>query len=349
MLSGSGAPPRPAGRRAAVGPRTVFLVAALLALLTAGLATAPGAAAEPPPSDGPRAELRGMVEDVTGATARYAATDSAGHGMDAAKIIEDGDGGYLAVYHTMRDDGRFHASVATSSDLLNWTFAADLGTGASQPTLTRVSDGGFLVAWEQDPGNHVALRYYTGRDTLLSASPAREFDAPQTLSTCPEGTPSIYSVQLSPDIDHSVIDLGGHYYRDCDVDRQMRATLTDFSSWSATPQPEVDNAMLYWGVQGNIGDRDAVTFRGYTYGLFEGQYTKGDFGSWRTFVYDYATGNADTTAIRTAGGSLAFANPTVTALKAPDGRDAILVTLFVPSQNSAPGESGELIYYHTYS
>ena len=82
--------------------------------------------------------------------------------------------------------------------------------------------------------------------------------------------------------------------------------------------------------------------------LFRSQYTKGDFGSWRTFVYDYQTGNADQTTIRTDGGSTAFANPTVTALNAPNGQPAILVSLFIPSEGAATGESGELIYYQTY-
>ncbi|HZX04078.1 hypothetical protein, partial [Kribbella sp.] len=113
-------------------------------------------------------------------------------------------------------------------------------------------------------------------------------------------------------------------------------------------QPNFDNALLYWGVGGNIGDRDNTTYGGYQFGLIEGQYTKGDFGSWRTFLYDYQTGNADKTAITTDGGSTAFANPTITNLKTPDGRPAIVVTLFIPSQGAAPGESGELIYYQTY-
>jgi hypothetical protein len=64
-------------------------------------------------------------------------------------------------------------------------------------------------------------------------------------------------------------------------------------------------------------------------------------------VYDYQTGNADRTCIRTDAGSAAFTNPTVTALRAPNGQPAILATLFIPSQGAAPGESGELIYYQT--
>lgn len=75
--------------------------------------------------------------------------------------------------------------------------------------------------------------------------------------------------------------------------RQQRRRLTNFNSWSTAAQPNHDNALLYWGVGGNIGDRDQAVFRGYSSGLIEGQYAKGDFSCWRTLVYDYQTGNAD--------------------------------------------------------
>ncbi|GHJ39383.1 hypothetical protein [Streptomyces sp. TS71-3] len=332
-------------RTAAAGAAAALLLVALGAEGTAGAVPR-----DAPPSDGPRAELRGMIEDVRGSDAHhYQAKDSAGNGMDAAKVIQDGTGRYLAVYHSLRPDGRFHAFLATSTDLMSWTLAHDFGPGASQPTIKALTNGGYVMAWEQDPDNHVAVRYYASRNDLLSGTASRSFDAPQTLSDCAEGTPNIYSVSLHPDIDHSTIDIGGHFYSGCDVDRQMRATLTDFASWSAAAQPNVDNALLHWGVKGNIGDRDALTFRGFPYGMFEGQYVKGDFGSWRTFVYDYSTGNADTTAIRTDGGSTAFANPTATVLTAPNGRPAVFVGLFLPGEGAAPGESGELLYYRTYA
>ncbi len=77
--------------------------------------------------------------------------------MDTAKIIADPTGGYMAVYHTMISSV-FHVSVATSGDLINWTFQRELGSHASQPHMTALSNGGFLVAWEQDPNNHLAFQ-----------------------------------------------------------------------------------------------------------------------------------------------------------------------------------------------
>ncbi|MEV8376270.1 hypothetical protein AB0P21_26245 [Kribbella sp. NPDC056861] len=308
-------------------------------------------------SDPARAELRGIVEDVVGATGkRYNTKDDAGHVMDTVKTIQDTTGGYLAVSHHLASDGHFRVNLATSTDLLNWHWVRELAgsnTGpASQPTIAQASNGGFVLAWEQEqPGggnNHLAFRYFANRADLLAGRVTRSFDAPRRLSSCAEGTPNIYGITLSPDIEHSTIEIGGHYWWNCDRDRQQRGRLTNFNSWTTAAQPTFDNALLHWGVGGNIGDRDQVGFRGYSFGLIEGQYTKGDFGSWRTFVYDYQTGNADRTTIRTNSGSTAFANPTVTALRAPNGQPAVLVTLFIPSEGAGPGEAGVLIYYKTY-
>jgi hypothetical protein len=297
--------------------------------------------------------LHSLIEEVTAADGRrYGATDDAGRPMHCAKIIEDapdvGSRSYLTVYHSMLSDGRYHVGLATSSDLLHWRHVRDFGAGGSQPTITTVDGGGYLLAWEQDPKNHIALRYYADRDALFGGAALRSFDARRSLSRCAEGTPNIYSVRLDPDIDHSVISLGGHYWWRCDRDRQLVATLTGFKRWKAFRQPDFDDALLRWGVGGNIGGRDPVPFLGRTCGVIEGQHVKGDFGSWRTYVYDYATGTAWPTRIRTDGGSTAFANPHVTALTGPDGRRALAVTLFLPGEGAAPGEGGELIYWRAY-
>ncbi len=297
-----------------------------------------------------RALLRSLIEEVTASDARrYAVTDDLGRELHCAKIIQEPGGGtYLAVYHSMLGDGRFHAALAASADLLNWYHMRDFGPGSSQPTIAAVPGGGYLVAWEQDPDIHIALRYFGDRQALFTGPPLRSFDARRSLSKCAEGTPNIHSVLLNPDIDHSVVSIGGHYWWRCDRDRQLTATLTDFRRWTAAGRPELDDALLRHGVGGNIGGRDAVAFLGQSFAVIEGQHVKGDFGSWRTYVYDYATGEAQPAAIRTDAGSTAFANPHVTALTTPDGRRALAVSLFLPSEGAARGEAGQLIWYRTY-
>lgn len=62
--------------------------------------------------------------------------------MDAAQIVQppSGSGPYLAVYHTALDDGRFHAAVATSTDLRTWHRRHDFGPGTSQPSLAAAGE-----------------------------------------------------------------------------------------------------------------------------------------------------------------------------------------------------------------
>ena len=332
-------------------------------------------------SESGRALLKSLIEEVTAADARrYGVTDDLGREMHCAKIVEDSNASattttanaaatdtnanaaapaaactttdrYLAVYHSTLVDGRFHSALATSGDLLTWHYVREFGPGSSQPTIAVVPDGGgYLVAWEQDPNSHIALRYFPDRASLFGdGPPPRAFNARRrTLSRCAEGTPNVYSVLLNPDIDHSVITLGGHYWWRCDRDRQLMATLTDFKRWNVVKRPELDEALLSWGVGGNIGGRDPITFLDHSLGVIEAQDVKGDFGSWRTYVYDYAANHAEPATIRTDAGSTAFANPHVTALTAPDGRRALAVSLFVPSEGAAPGEAGQLLYYRTY-
>ncbi|KAJ6552993.1 hypothetical protein B0H19DRAFT_1263418 [Mycena capillaripes] len=77
-------------------------------------------------SDSTRAHLLSLVVDVNGAQgAVYAAKDDQGRTMDTAKIIQAPEGDYIAVYHTLRDNDRFHAAIATSTDLLNFQFPVE--------------------------------------------------------------------------------------------------------------------------------------------------------------------------------------------------------------------------------
>jgi hypothetical protein len=321
-------------------------------LLTAGA---------PPPSTGsgiggPGAAglVRPAIENVTSATAyRYLSRDDKGSTLDTLKVIPSPGGGYLGVYHTLTA-GVFVTKLARSTNLLTWNHVVDLEPNASQPTITALSDGGFLVAYEKDAGctgtgpggNCLGFRHYAGLASLLAGAGDRSFQAPRTLSRCAEGTPNIYGAELRPDIDHSTIDVGFHYFRNCDVDRQARGTLQNFSSWSGNVAGGLNTAFEAFQPGGNIGDRDFMRLGGGSFNIHEVQFAKGDFGTWRVYLYDWLFGLATPLAIRTHRGSTAFANPTFTTLLSPAGRPAILVTLFIPSQGAAPTEGGELIYYH---
>ncbi len=294
-------------------------------------------------------DFRRIVRDVRGATGyRYGTHDSNGRSMDTLKIVDRPGGGYLGVYHVHTD-----VWLATSEDLDRWTARTILDDEATQPTVLQLPTGGFLTAVEANRGygGLVRLRHYADADALLAGRFDRERTLPRRLSRCNEGTPSLDSVILAPDIDHSVIDVGFHYHRRCRVDRQATGTLTDLDTWTADADESLDARVTAAAagqgerVRGNIGDRDSAVLDGARYTLIEVQYRFGDFGSWRVYLVDPLTGAISYEPIATHGGSVAFANPTVTRILSPAGRPALVFTMFLPHEGSAPGEAGELVYY----
>ncbi len=298
-------------------------------------------------------ELRGYIENVTEATGwQYNVKDSTGQPMHCLKVIADSAGGYLGVYHCRPAD-KWSTRVATSNDLLNWTFRKELAVNGSQPTIKASSDGGFVVAWEQEPGNHLEFAYFASLDDLLSGSPKKTFKTKRKLSACAEGTPNIYAC------DSKSVDFGFHYFSSgdiplpflCLVDRQARGTLRWSNSfwpwsWQARKERQIDAALLKYGLKGNIGDRDDIRFKGFDFLLVEGMAEFNDFSTWSTYLYDVQSEQADKLAIRTHQGSTSFGNQTITDLTLPNGQRALVMSAII--FNGPAAETGQLIYYRIY-
>lgn len=174
---------------------------------------------------------------------------------------------------------------------------------------------------------------------LLSGSAAQAYDAPRTRSRCAEGAPDITSVH------GGTVELTGHRRARCDTDRELRATLKDFTTWHATPRPVAGPSPGLMGHARRHRRRCAPRTRWRTTSSDGKSAAVECFGSWRTYAYDPTTGRADRLTIRTHGGSRAFATPSATPLTAPDGHPALLVSPFVPREGVAPGESGQLVYW----
>lgn len=276
------------------------------------------------------------------AAARYGARDTAGGTLDALQVAEDPGGrGYLGVWHA-HERGVFVTRVGTSADLLHWQRRADLDVHASQPALTVLPGGGVLVALEADDDNgaHLRFRRYASVAALLAARPEATYDAPRTLAATAEGTPSF--TQVVGDARRVVV--GFHFYREQDVDRQATGTLTGLGGgdvrWTTRVAAAADAAFTRAGVIGNLGDRDTIGFHGRAFTLQEGQLAKGDFGSWRQFLRDDATGAVVRLPVRTAHGGRAVGNGTAAVVRAPGGGTALVVTYFVFGTRDA----GELIF-----
>jgi hypothetical protein len=294
--------------------------------------------------------LVGILEDVASAVSRYQVRDDLGNSMDTLKVIESPAGGYLGVYHRIFGR-RLTVHVATSTDLLDWRHRGVLDEPASQPWIKALPGGAFLVAVEAGGGGRPAwlrLRHYPSLARLLAGDADRTIDLPHTQvppDRLAEGTPNIYTATLAPDLDHSVVDVGFHYFRDGNVDRQARGQLTGFARWQAAPQVALDAAVEALGVRGNIGGRDFLTWHGAPVTVIEGQLVKRDWAAWRVFLHDGTTGSARRLRIRTHRGSTAFANPSVSLLRAPSGAPAVCASMFLFGEGAAPGESGQLVYY----
>jgi hypothetical protein len=138
-------------------------------------------------------------------------------------------------------------------------------------------------------------------------------------------------------------DVGIHYYDDYVVDREARGTMT-WTDWSVTKQPQLDAALTSLGVEGMIGDRDAIRFQGFDFLLLEGQLQLHDNGAWRIFLVDDLTGTALPLDIRTPQGKVSMSNATLELVEL-DGRPALVIGVFVHQGTDA--ESGQLVYYHT--
>lgn len=357
-------------------------------LLLALLVFVPSAWAGPSKAQraGSREALKRIVEDVGRTTAhRYGARDDRGAPLEGLKVVQLGDH-YIGAYHAP-GGGRFNVHIATSRDLIRWTRRATLDEDASQPTIAGLSNGGVLVAYEKTalldllpraplppalagptdiidgPFNRIRVRfrYYRSVDLLLAGQHSAEFTAPRSMSPTAEGTPSITKVRLRNGlISQSRIDVGLHYFADLDgdgtpdVDRLATATLTDFRTWQARPQLDLDadvlrlrsfHAGFSFPPRGSIGDRDQIVLNGVRLELQEAQYIPNDFSSWRLFLIDPRKRVPRPLEIATRDASRSFGNPTATALTAPSGRPAILVTMYVFSEGAAADEAGPLIFY----
>ena len=316
---------------------TVSLLVAAVVLA----ACAPAPVAGPVSVESARAELRDLITDVTAATAyRYRLTDDLGRWMDTAKVIWIPEAQrFAAVYHTWTEaDRTFHVELATSRDLMDWTWEVRLADRASQPTIAAASDGGYVVAWEQepDPIHNVIASFATWND-LRAGAVARRFDVPITMPACGEGTPSIDAASSKR------VDLGFHYHGGCERDREATGT-TDWTDWRSAARPERDEALTDLGVAGHVGDRDTISFHGHELMLIEGQRVLDDPSSWRTFLYDDETRSAEELHFRTHAGSVAVSNPTIERIEIA-GRQAILVTLYVLSEGAHREEDGPLLFY----
>jgi hypothetical protein len=170
-----------------------------------------------------------------------------------------------------------------------------------------------------------------------------ESNIPRTLAATAEGTPTIEVQAWGGSPQSSTILIRFHYLKNIDVDRQAQGTLTNFSSWTAQPDTQVNNLFIALGTRGNLGDRADIAFEGHHFAVLEAQSIKTRFDTWKWYLYDRDRGEARLIALHGRAGSWAAANPTVRILTGPDGRPTLLTSGFFFWQGGVAGEAGQFI------
>ncbi len=307
------------------------------------------------PDDERGARLAGLLDPRAAETFVAGARDDLGSELAGLDVIAAPPGAgvpghYVGVHHTLVG-GVWVTKLATSDDLTAWTHRADLDTHASQPTLTALPDGGYLLALERDTPDDVyvsrsnlVVRHYASWAALAAGTFDRQVDLPRTLAETAEGTPSLTVASWNgPGASQIVITF--HYLKHIEVDRQAAGVLTNFDAASWAPQPDApfNSLFLGLGTRGNLGDRAELRYEGHAFAVVEAQSVRNDFGAWRWYLYDRERHEARLLALRGPAGSYALGNPTVRPLVGPTGRPLLFISGYAFFQGAGTGEAGQFI------
>ena len=277
--------------------------------------------------------------------------DNLGRSLDGLDVIAAAPGSpsrYIGVYHSLVG-AVYLTQLATSDDLRQWTHVRDLDAHASQPSIVALPDGGYLVGLERDTPDaqyistsNLVVHHYASWAALSAGVADATANIPRTLAQTAEGTPALQVVSWNG-VQSSQIAISFHYLKNISVDRQASGTLTNFVSWAAVAETAVNDVFIGLGTRGNLGDRAEIAFEGHRFAVLEAQSIKGDFGSWRWYLYDRDRAEARLLALRAPAGSYAFGNPTVKVLPGPDGQPLMLISGYAFAQGAAPAEAGQFI------
>lgn len=275
--------------------------------------------------------LRNALEDINALTigeqvkynvlALDPLTNEQKYRMDALHVMElkkqaniNKYGRYVGVYH-YKNGGPldFEIHLATSKDLMNWTFRKVLLSHADMPYILRAKsseiseeESWIVLAheeWQKNGTCKLAFKTYYDEDVLLAGAHSFCYTADITVSDKGlEGTPNIYSADLLLRDNRWVVDLkvGFHYNKKVSTKAGARdmvgtATLTNFGKtaiWKAQPATNYNKHITLQGATGNVGQRDFVRISEDRFVVQEGNiqgapYDKWDFGAWRLWIYKY--------------------------------------------------------------
>ena len=235
------------------------------------------------------------------------------------------------------------------------------------------SDGWIVVTHEQwmRPGStlpsQLGFKLYYNESELLAGVHFNSYVAPLSVGAYSrlEGTPSLYSTTLVQRDGYWMVDadVGFHYNDKRGVDQVARGALGSFGPTVVAPAltgqvraDAYDDLFISRGAVGNIGQRAPGTLLGTHLCAQEaniGKMPPTVWADWRVWLYFFGpaegdvpmgtSGNVTMLNVTTHGGSVAFGNPSWTALPCPagvGGSSCLFVSYFLFSEGAAPGEAG---------
>ena len=279
---------------------------------------------------------------------------------------------------------QFNVRLASSKDLMEWTFRRTIIYNGDMPFLKRVDgddkDGWLLLAHEQwmNPNSQepsqLGFKLFYNESELLMGKYFNTFTAPLSVGSYShlEGTPSVYSAERAMKGSLYVVnaDVGFHFNDRNGVDTVATGRLQDFGPTTIQAKltgqhraDAYDELFIAKGAIGNIGQRAPGTISGVHINAQEaniGSMPPTIWADWRIWLYFFAPDEGDVPTgaagsyvkmlnISTHGGSTAIGNPSWHLLPCPVGKPAncIFISYFVFSEGAAPGEAGVLALWKT--
>jgi hypothetical protein len=162
-------------------------------------------------------EITNLFANVTSTSAyKYGSKDDMNCSLDGLKIVSEPMWSYFGVYQNITN-GDSQVRLASSLDLLDWTFIKIIDTNASQPTIAKAPNDAYIIAFEKWITNnsrlesHLKFRYYPNFLFLPARGGYTEYVADLTLgnTTGLEGTPNIYNITVNDS--EMLVCVGFHY------------------------------------------------------------------------------------------------------------------------------------------
>eukprot|EP00756_Hemistasia_phaeocysticola_P058758 Hpha_TRINITY_DN35413_c0_g1::TRINITY_DN35413_c0_g1_i1::g.83401::m.83401 len=317
----------------------------------------------------------------------YGLRDSEGYQLGCIHVdaIEDagvrerlGGDTYLGLYHSPVGS-QLDLRLASSKDLLNWTYRRTLVPNADMPFLARVQGSTWLLLtheqW-QGAGStspcQVSFKLYYNESDLFFGSHFNTYTAPLSVGSVSklEGTPNIYAANLTRvgGLYAVDVDFGFHFNDRSGKDQVAQGRLVSFGPTTVAPRvvstakaERYDELFISQGAIGNIGQRAPGVLLSDHISVQEanvGSQPPTVWADWRVWLYSFNShegevpsgqGSVRMLNVTTHGGSTSLGNPSWHVVPCPGGvkggQGCLFVSYFIFGEGAAPGEAAVLAFY----